>query len=480
MRRLLPQSLLGQVMLVLALGLLAAQAISATLLYRAAEDRREAAIVSSLAYRLIAEAGRSEENLSERAAARAAFEARRTERGSRRPSDRPPFAGRTRIPAERGSAPPSLPAGARSPAYEGALAEVFAAQGIAAGEIRVARTRAGADPFVRDLVERRPRLRSPGWEERAIVLASVERPGTGEWLTVRLPLPERRRGGLATILFQTAVIFAVLVLLLYLVLRRITRPLAALTGRLADFSRAPGRTGPLAESGPADTRRLIAAYNAMAARIVALIDEKDVMLGAIGHDLKTPLAALRVRIESVPDEAQRERMAASIEDIAATLDDILALARIGHADGEAEAVDLAALAGAVVEEFEDLGAPVELSREDGDPRIVARLRETWARRALRNLVSNAVRYGGGARVSLRQDGAAVLVVEDEGPGIPEPLIEAMMQPFARGEASRNRATGGSGLGLALARAIAEAEGGSLHLANRAEGGLRAELRFPLG
>ncbi|QIQ87297.1 ATP-binding protein [Erythrobacter sp.] len=473
-------------MAVLALGLLVAQAISATLLYRASEERREAAIVSSLAYRLIAEAGRSEGELAERAERRTARAARRAElRGERRgPPGLGPGAGRResrrmRIGAERSSSPPLGPGEAREASYEASLRDVLAMQDIAAGRILVAERRAGEDPFIRTLVERRPRLRSPGWEDRTIVLASVERPG-GEWITVRLPVPERPRGGLATILFQTAVIFAVLVLLLYLVLRRLTRPLAALTARLADFSRAPGRAEPLPESGPADTRRLIAAYNAMEARIAALIDEKDVMLGAIGHDLKTPLAALRVRIESVADEVQRERMAASIEDITATLDDILALARIGHADGAAEPVDLAALAGAVVEEFEDLGAPVELAEPEGAPRIVARLRETWAKRALRNLVSNAVRYGGGAKVTLRREGgAAVIAVEDEGPGIPADRIEAMMEPFARGEASRNRATGGAGLGLTLARSIAEAEGGSLSLANRAEGGLVAELRFPL-
>ena len=474
-------------MAVLAIGLLAAQAISAVLLYRASEDRREAAIVSSLAYRLIAEAGRSREQADARAERRAARARHRAGRPAMEQGGSPPprFARTMRIRAERGSAPPIAVQADRNEAYESALGEVLAAQDVNHGRVLVAERRAGDDPFIRALVERRPRFRAPGWEGRRIILASVERPAGGEWITVRLPVPERRRGGLATILFQTALIFAVLVALLYFVLRRITRPLAALTARLADFSRAPGKAAVLPESGPEDTRRLIAAYNAMEVRIAALIDEKDVMLGAIGHDLKTPLAALRVRIESVADKTRRERMAASIEEITRTLDDILALARIGHAEGAAEAVDLAALASAVMEEFEDLGAPVELAHEEGAPRIVASLRETWAKRSLRNIVSNAVRYGGGARVMLAQEvaggsGQAVIVVEDDGPGIPEDRIEAMMQPFARGEGSRNRATGGSGLGLTLARAIAEAEGGSLVLTNRAEGGLRAELRFPLG
>ncbi|MEQ8771379.1 MAG: two-component sensor histidine kinase, partial [Erythrobacter sp.] len=256
MKRLFPKSLLGQVMAMLALGLLAAQVVSATLLYRASEERREAAIVSSLAYRLIAEAGRSQEQILARAERREARQRRRARAGERErrgSPGRPPFSGRGRIPAERGPTPPSLPAGSRSADYEAALAEVLAAQGIAAADIRVAERRAGDDAFVRALVQRLPRLRASDWEEKTIAIAAIERPASGDWITVRLAVPERRRGGLATILFRTAVILAVLVALLYLVLRRITRPLAALTTRLAEFSRAPGRAEVIAPSGPADT-----------------------------------------------------------------------------------------------------------------------------------------------------------------------------------------------------------------------------------
>ncbi|MEM8726117.1 MAG: ATP-binding protein, partial [Pseudomonadota bacterium] len=259
--------------------------------------------------------------------------------------------------------------------------------------------------------------------------------------------------------------------------RRITRPIALLTERISGFSGQADGGPMLEESGPADARKLIAAHNAMEGRIAALLDEKDVMLGAIGHDLKTPLAALRVRIESVPDDTQRARMAASIEDITRTLDDILSLARVGRNGGEREAIDLGALANGVVEEFEDLGDPVTFA---DCPRLVANVQETWLKRALRNLVSNAVRYGGGAQVTVAQfDGAAVLRVDDNGPGIPEDRIADMLEPFTRGEASRNRATGGAGLGLTLARAIAEQHGGTLVLKNRSEGGLRSELRIPL-
>jgi signal transduction histidine kinase len=207
-----------------------------------------------------------------------------------------------------------------------------------------------------------------------------------------------------------------------------------------------------------------------------MLDEKDVMLGAIGHDLKTPLAALRVRIESVEDEGARHKMAATIEDITRTLDEILSLARIGRSDAPPEMTELGALAASVIEEFEDLGQPVTLA---GGARIAAPVHLTWLKRGLRNLVTNALRYAGTAHVSvLRENGMAVLRVEDEGPGIPEDRIHEMLEPFTRGEASRNRETGGSGLGLTLARAVAEQHGGTLTLANRPEGGLRAEIRIP--
>jgi len=124
-----------------------------------------------------------------------------------------------------------------------------------------------------------------------------------------------------------------------------------------------------------------------------------------------------------------------------------------------------------------MGEPVTLAE---GPRVVAPVHVTWAKRALRNLLSNAVRYGGSAAVEVLRDGnEAVLRVTDNGPGIPPERLSDMTEPFTRGEASRNRETGGAGLGLTLARAIAEAHGGRLVLANRTEGGLSAELRLPV-
>jgi signal transduction histidine kinase len=237
-------------------------------------------------------------------------------------------------------------------------------------------------------------------------------------------------------------------------------------------------TPALAERGPSDVRDLIAAFNIYRARIIAMLSDKDRMLGAVGHDLRTPLASLRVRVEQIDDAALRGKMIASIEEMTAMLTDILALARTGAGTEPAEHIALAPLLSALVAEYSERGVAVSLGDHGGDVRV--EVRTMLLRRALRNLIDNAVAYGRVARVGWTVDGGQVrIVVADDGPGLAPDQIEALMQPFARGEQSRNRATGGSGLGLTIARGIAEGEGGSLHLRNRTGGGLDAILTLPL-
>ena len=349
---------------------------------------------------------------------------------------------------------------------------------------------ARVDPVAAGQAQRRRQLFGSGHApqpERVLIAAVQQRTG-GPWLVARALQPNDGAGHrlLGSLLLQTLVIYVVLVGTMALVLRRIVRPLARLTTRVEGFARNPAAVGALAAEGPDDLRRLILAHNAMETRITALLDEKDVMLGAIGHDLKTPLAALRVRIESIEDERERQKMAATIEDIVRSLDDLLSLARVGRPTDPLEQTELAALTASVAEEYEDMGDPVTIT---ASTRIVLPLRVTWLRRALRNLIGNGLRYGDTVRVALVREAAgggdwAVVQVEDDGPGIPEGDIGRMMNPFIRGEPSRNMATGGAGLGLALARAIAVQHGGELVLANRRDGsgtitGLTATLRLPL-
>ena len=221
-------------------------------------------------------------------------------------------------------------------------------------------------------------------------------------------------------------------------------------------------------------RRAILAFNAMGARVSAMFDEKDRMLGAIGHDLRTPLASLRIRAESVEPEAERAKMIATIEEMTAMLDDTLALARSGRAAENLRPIDISALADTVVEEFRVLGHDVRF--EEGR-RQTAAVQPSLLRRAVRNLVDNAVKYGGSAEVAVRkaEGGGIAVEVADKGPGIPEAALASVQEPFVRLETSRNRETGGSGLGLALARAAAQAHGGRLELENRPGGGLLARI-----
>jgi signal transduction histidine kinase len=185
------------------------------------------------------------------------------------------------------------------------------------------------------------------------------------------------------------------------------------------------------------------------------------------------LASLRIRAESVEPEAERARMVATIEEMTAMLDDTLALARSGRAAENLRPVDISALADTVVEEFRALGHGVTF--EEGE-RQTAAVQPNLLRRAVRNLVDNAVKYGGSAEVAVRATARGIAVeVADRGPGIPDAALGSVQEPFVRLETSRNRETGGSGLGLALARGAAQAHGGTLELENRPGGGLLARI-----
>ncbi|KMS55324.1 histidine kinase [Novosphingobium barchaimii LL02] len=468
-----PKSLMGQMLLAVAAALLLVQGIGAILVYRAQRESYEVGMVNAAAFRLIAET-------------RGRGGVGHIGRHDRSPFAGPPLRG---FPLQTSNASPANPGEPRDTRAEARLQRILTEQEFPSSGIVVVHRTVQGDPVGHDNTMKWAAHR--GKDERQIadrmddhlLVVGVKQPAGGGWTIVRVRSPRDANMLVQPLIVQTLIIYLVLVGAVALILRRITRPLAALTRRVEQFAVAPGSVGQLEPSGPEDMRHLIVAHNAMEARIVAMLDEKDVMLGAIGHDLKTPLAALRVRIESVEDDNERGRMARTIEDIVRTLDDILSLARVGRPSDPRERTELSALVASVVEEYEDMGEPVEL----GDTqRIVLELRSTWMRRALRNLIGNALRYGQRARVTLvREGGSAVILIEDDGPGIPDDTIEDMMNPFVRGDPSRNSTTGGAGLGLALARAIADQHGGALILANRLSAagtveGLTARLEIPVG
>jgi signal transduction histidine kinase len=460
--RLWPRSLTGQLMLTVALALLLAQTISAILIYRAQTEMREAALIHTAAFRLLRGARIDLVKFPDVAAMRG------LQRGSR---------------IEQTAISPLQPGEKRDASAEAELKLILADQDVEAAEVMVIHRRAANDPISHRRLQERSAMRASrhGPPPDELLLAAFRMPGS-DWYVARVFKPFGERILVASLAVQTLFIYAFLVGAIAFILRRITRPLKTLTGQIERFAETRDAGAQIAPEGPDDVRRLIVAHNAMEGRISALLDEKDVMLGAIGHDLKTPLAALRVRIESVENDSERLRMAATIEDIASSLDDILSLARAGRARDPAEMTELSALLASVVEEYEDMGEAVTLGEAQ---RMAMPLRATWLRRAIRNLIGNALRYGKAARVSLVRQGNDVLFcIDDDGPGIPEAEMARMLEPFTRGEASRNRETGGAGLGLALARAIAEQHGGALTLFNRLDDkgkvmGLSAVLRLPV-
>ena len=474
--RFLPKRLTGQVLLALAGALLLAQAISAALLYKGQSEFREASLSHTLALRTTMALRQDDDGPPPRHG---------------HSSDGPPplidDAGRGPRPE-----PVAQFAPARGDQFNGditaRLTYMLSEQDIAPAEVKVFERPFEADPPTMDRYQRkfaRMGKHRPTPPVKVLV-AAIRMEANGPWLLVRAGVAAKDPWLLVTLIAQTLFIYAALVGAVALILRRIARPLAALTNRVAEFAETRDAHGQIVPEGPDDMRHLIEAHNAMEQRIIALINEKDVMLGAIGHDLKTPLAALRVRIESVDDDAERGKMAQTIEDITHSLDDILSLARVGRPTDPVEQTELSALIASIVEEYEDMGQAVTM---EDMRRLALPLRATWLRRALRNLIDNALRYGQSAAVTMERESRegrdyAVIRVTDAGSGIPDDRIEAMFQPFTRGEPSRNTATGGAGLGLTLARAIAEQHGGRLELANRHDAagqitGLVATLSLPL-
>ncbi len=313
------------------------------------------------------------------------------------------------------------------------------------------------------------------------LLIGLRLPHHGAWLTVGVRVPPPLPWHSPSFLTAFALMTAVAALLTVWAVRRLTAPvrtLAAAAERLGRDVNAP----PLAEDGPTEVATAAAAFNTMATRIRRFVDDRTFLLTAIGHDLRTPITRLKLRVEFIEDEEQRRKMLADLDEletmVAATLD-------FGRDTTTAEPVvplDLALLCQTVLDEAADV-RPEATERlvYSGPPHLTARARTSTLKRALGNLVGNAIAYGGSALLTLvpPQEGVARIEIEDEGPGIPPADLERVFQPFQRLEASRNRETGGTGLGLPIARNILRAHGGDVTLVNRARGGAKAIVTLPV-
>lgn len=258
--------------------------------------------------------------------------------------------------------------------------------------------------------------------------------------------------------------------------RRVTAPLgmmAAAAERLGRDVNAP----PVAEAGSREMRQAAQSFNQMQARLQRLLENRTRMLAALSHDLRTPLTLLRLRAEALPPSDERERMLNTLGEADTMVAATLSFARDQTASEPLRRMDLAALLGAIADDMADAGLKVTMT--PAEPAVLD-CQPGALRRAISNLIDNALKYGGCAQVSLARDAASVRVtVDDNGPGIPETELQRVFEPFHRLEESRSRDTGGAGLGLSIAQAIVQAHGGEIVLANRPGGGLRAAIVLPL-
>ena len=278
----------------------------------------------------------------------------------------------------------------------------------------------------------------------------------------------------ATLLSTTAMAVGILVLGL-LVVRLIARPLRELSSA-ADRIGRPGQTVTVPEEGPREVRQAAQAFNRMQARIDRLIADRTQALAAVSHDLRTPLARLRLRAGFLDDAEVQQQIDADLDEMDAMIGSTLAYLRGDEEQEEVRSADIAAMLQTLCGDAEDMGKAVTY---EGPPQARLPCRAIALKRAFANVIDNAVKYGTSARVVLADRGRELVIhVDDAGPGVPEEQLESVFQPFYRLEESRNRGTGGSGLGLAIARQAVGHHGGSMTLQNLAGGGLRASIRLP--
>jgi signal transduction histidine kinase len=297
----------------------------------------------------------------------------------------------------------------------------------------------------------------------------------GDAIVFRLPTPRPGPPLTRQIFLEFGILTLILGLVLYAMTRTITRPL----GKLAKAADAAGRGSsvePLPEQGGRELRAATRAFNAMQDRLRRYLDSRTRVLAAMSHDMRTPLTRLRLRVESIDDEALRTRCTADIDEMNEMIRGALGIFRGLNDEEVAVPVDINALLESLRAEYTELGGTVGLVGRANAPYLGKPLA---LKRCLGNLIHNAIQYGHEANLSV-EDGAMLNIrVRDRGPGIAPEALEQVFEPFFRVETSRNRDTGGTGLGLSIARDIAQAHGGTIVLRN-VEPGVEATLSLPRG
>lgn len=287
--------------------------------------------------------------------------------------------------------------------------------------------------------------------------------------------PPEAAGWPYRVLASLAVLLVAVLALSLLAVRWTTRPLQA----LAEAAQELGRnieSAPLRESGPVEVVRAARAFNTMQARLLAYVRERTSVLAAMSHDLKTPVTRLRLRAELLPDPELRRRFTQDLEELESMVATTLEYLRSGQGAEAVQPIDMGALLASVQADLREVGHRVDVV---GAPVLPFPGQPVALKRCVRNLVENAVKYGGSASVEVQDSPRELrILVRDDGPGLAPAELERVFEPFYRVEGSRNRDTGGTGLGLTIARRIAQVHGGGLTLHNRAEGGVEARLVLP--
>lgn len=301
--------------------------------------------------------------------------------------------------------------------------------------------------------------------------------GAGDWLRVRGQAPSEILALPVHHFMTLGVMLTMVFLLVWLIVRMTVRPLtdlAAAARALGDDLQRP----PLPENGPLEVRAAAQAFNAMQRQIRGAIEERERFLAAVSHDLKTPVTRLRLRSEMLEDEGLRERFVRDLDEVQGMLGSALDFLHGKAVDERCQPLDLSALLESMVDDYAEIGEEIELRVAES---LKISGRPQALRRAIGNLVDNGLKYGGRVSVEVtQQDGRLLIAVDDDGPGLPDGELERVFEPFYRLESSRSRETGGVGLGLAIVRQIARRHAGDVLLSNLPGGGLRAQLWLPVG
>lgn len=314
-------------------------------------------------------------------------------------------------------------------------------------------------------------------EERVLIApfkVALHRPD-GQWRIVEpkpafMPSPWQQR-----IVLWLALSTLALSPLVYLFTRRLAKPLALFAAAAERLGRDPSAP-PLTVKGPAEIAVAARAFNDMQERLARYVNDRTAMIGAIAHDLRTPLTRLRFRLETAPEDLRR-KMAADIAEMEAMISGTMAFVRDATQPAAHTSLELSSLVESLVDEMSETGADVGV---EGCDRVIIDGDPVALRRLLNNLLENAVKFGGSARARvIAEPHFAVVEIDDEGPGLPERELERVFEPFYRHEGSRSRNTGGIGLGLAVVRSVARAHGGDATLEPRRPRGLTARVRLPL-